>query len=232
MFFATIALLIATLVGRAWLEQALTIRWRTHLTRGMLARWLDGQTFYRIELDNTCDNPDQRLTEDVTEYVRLMIALTLGFIGNLGTLGSMGWILWQSAGPVSFQVGGGSLTIPGYLFWVAIGWGLLQTVATHAAGHKLAGATVVQQATEADFRFALAKVRDARRTGGAVPRQCGRAAAPDAPIRCHPRQLGGADEAQHLPQHRQRWFRRGGGGGAHRGHGTQGAGRRTEPGAR
>ncbi len=159
-FFGTIALLIATLVARAWLEQALTIRWRTHLTRDMLARWLDGHTFYRIERDNSCDNPDQRLTEDLTEYVRLMIVLTLGFIGNLGTLGSMGWILWRSAGPVSFQLGGSSITVPGYLFWVAIGWGLLQTVVTHLAGHRLAGATVVQQATEADFRFALAKVRD------------------------------------------------------------------------
>ena len=159
-FFGTIALLITTLVARAWLEQALTIRWRVHLTRSLLARWLDGHTFYRIERDNSCDNPDQRMTEDVTEYVRLMIALTLGFIANLGTLGSMGWILWQSAGPVSFQLGGSNVTVPGYLFWVAIGWGLLQTVVTHVAGHRLAGATVVQQATEADFRFALAKVRD------------------------------------------------------------------------
>ena len=83
-----------------------------------------------------------------------------GFVTNLGTFGSMGWILWQHAGPVSFELGGGTVTVPGYLFWVAIGWGLLQTVATHRAGHTLAGATVVQQATEADFRFALAKVRD------------------------------------------------------------------------
>jgi len=89
-----------------------------------------------------------------------MIALTPGFVTNLGTLGSMGWILWQRAGPVSFELGGGTVTVPGYLFWVAIGWGLLQTVATHLAGHTLAGATVVQQATEADFRFTLAKVRD------------------------------------------------------------------------
>ena len=47
---------------------------------------------------------------------------------NLGTLGAMGWILWQSAGPVSFQLGGGTVTVPGYLFWVAIGWGLLMWV--------------------------------------------------------------------------------------------------------
>lgn len=73
----------------------------------------------------------------------------------------MGWILWQSAGPMSFDVGGTVLTVPGYLFWLAIGWGVLQTVVTHFAGHRLAGLTVVQQTCEADFRFALGRVRDA-----------------------------------------------------------------------
>jgi vitamin B12/bleomycin/antimicrobial peptide transport system ATP-binding/permease protein len=159
-FALTIVMLVATLVARAWLEQALTIRWRAHLTRSLLARWLDGHTFYRIERDGSCDNPDQRLTDDVNEYVRLMLALSLGFVANLGTLGAMGWILWNSAGPVSFEFGGGEITIPGYLFWLAVGWGVLQTVVTHLAGHRLAGATVTQQAAEADFRFALAKVRD------------------------------------------------------------------------
>jgi len=160
-FFAAVAGLVLTLVVRAYLEQALEMRWRTHLTRQTLGRWLSGTTFYRIERDGTCDNPDQRLSSDIAEYVRLMIALTLGFLANLGTLGSMGWILWQSASATTFTVAGKAVTIPGYLFWVAVFWGLLQTVMTHVAGHKLAAATVVQQSVEADFRFALAKVRDA-----------------------------------------------------------------------
>jgi putative ATP-binding cassette transporter len=161
MFFAAVGGLVATLVLRAYLEQALEMRWRTHMTQRTLGRWLTGTTFYRIERDGTCDNPDQRLSSDIAEYVRLMISLTLGFLANLGTLGSMGWILWQSASPATFKVAGVAITIPGYLFWVAVFWGLLQTVMTHVAGHKLAAATVVQQSVEANFRFALAKVRDA-----------------------------------------------------------------------
>lgn len=159
-FFVGVVALVATVVSKAWLEQALEIRWRSHLTQTTLRRWLSGTTFYRIERDGTCDNPDQRLSEDVTEYTRLMIKLSLGFLGNLGTLGSMGWLLWKSAGPISFELAGSAITIPGYLFWVAIFWGVLQTIVTHLAGHPLAAATVVQQSVEADFRFALAKVRD------------------------------------------------------------------------
>lgn len=159
-FFVAVGFLVAVMTLSSYLEQALEIRWRQNLTDSMMKRWLDGHTFYRMERDSLCDNPDQRLSQDINEYVKLMISLTLGFIANLGTLGSMGWILWQSAGPMTFNLGASSVTIPGYLFWLAIFWGVLQTVVTHLAGHRLAGLTVEQQSAEADFRFALAKVRE------------------------------------------------------------------------
>lgn len=161
LFFAVVVAWILAGTLKTYLEQALLISWRRQLTESTMTGWLTGHTFYRIERDRTCDNPDQRLSDDITEYVRLMIRLGLGFIGNLGTLASMGWLLWTTAGPMSFELAGGTLTIPGYLFWVAVFWGVLQTLVTHLAGHRLAGATVVQQTVEADFRFALAKVRDA-----------------------------------------------------------------------
>lgn len=160
-FFVVVGFLVAVMTLRAYIEQGLQIRWRQSLTDAMTARWLSGDTFYRIERDSLCDNPDQRLAQDINEYVRLMLSLGLGFIANLGTLGSMGWILWQSAGPMSFDINGWALIIPGYLFWLAIGWGVLQTLATHLAGHRLAALTVEQQSCEADYRFSLAKVREA-----------------------------------------------------------------------
>jgi vitamin B12/bleomycin/antimicrobial peptide transport system ATP-binding/permease protein len=90
-----------------------------------------------------------------------MLSLSQGFVINLGALGTMGWILWHSAGPVSFTINGSQLTIPGYLFWLAIFWGVLRTAATHLAGHRLARLTVEQQTFEADFRFSLSLAREA-----------------------------------------------------------------------
>ena len=159
--FLVIGLYVAVAVWKRYLEQALEIKWRGSLTESMMGRWLGERTFYRIERDGLLDNPDQRLTEDMRSYIQLMIQLSLGFIANLGMLGTMGWILWQSAGPMSFSIGGGTVTIPGYMFWLAIFWGVLQTLVTHLAGHRLSGVTVEQHKVEADFRFALAKVRDA-----------------------------------------------------------------------
>jgi putative ATP-binding cassette transporter len=160
-FLGAVLVLITVMALNRYGEQTLEIRWRTDLTESTMARWLAGHTFYRMERDKTCDNPDQRIAQDVTEYVRLMILLVLGFIGNLGTLGSMGWVLWQSAGSVRFDVAGTAITIPGFMFWLAVTWGVVRTIGTHLAGHRLAGATVEQQSAEADYRFALTRVRDA-----------------------------------------------------------------------
>ena len=112
-FFIVVGFLVAVMTLSSYLEQALEIRWRQNLTDSMMKRWLDGHTFYRMERDSLCDNPDQRLTQDISEYVKLMTSLTLGFIANLGTLGSMGWILWKSAGPMTFNLGASAVTIPG-----------------------------------------------------------------------------------------------------------------------
>jgi putative ATP-binding cassette transporter len=159
--FLAVGLYVAVMVCKRYLEQALEIKWRGSLTESMMGSWLGKRTFYRIERDSLLDNPDQRLTEDMRSYIQLMIQLSLGFVANLGMLGTMGWILWQSAGPMSFSIGGSTITIPGYMFWLAIFWGVLQTLVTHLAGHRLSGVTVEQHKVEADFRFALAKVRDA-----------------------------------------------------------------------
>jgi putative ATP-binding cassette transporter len=159
-FFIAVGFLVAVATAAHYMQQALEIRWRRHLTETLVGRWMGGDTFYRIERDGLVDNADQRLTEDIAEYVRLMLSLSKGFIINLGSLGTMGWVLWQSAGPMSFEVGGATITIPGYLFWLAVFWGVMQTLVTHLAGHRLAGLTVAQQSFDADYRFALAKIRE------------------------------------------------------------------------
>ncbi len=160
LFVAGVVALVFTAMVKGYVEQALSMRWRTVYTRQMLGRWLEGNAFYRIERDRLCDNPDQRISQDISEYVELMIRLSVGFIANLGTLVTMGWLLWKSAGSISFTLAGSVITVSGYLFWLAIGWGALQTMVTHLAGRRLAAATVVQQSVEADFRFALTRVRD------------------------------------------------------------------------
>ena len=140
-----------------WLRQWLQIHWRKGLTDYMVQRWLSDNAFYRLERRQTSDNPDQRISEDTKVFVEETLKLGLSFLGTMGALVFMGVILWKAATPLVL----GPITIPGYLFWVAILFGLFQVGAVHWAGHRLASLTMKQQQADADYRFALAQQRDA-----------------------------------------------------------------------
>lgn len=140
-----------------WLRQWLEIRWRRALVKSLLDRWLSNNRFYSIEQNQSVDNVDQRISDDSKLFVENTLELGLSFIGTLATLVFMGIILWRVATPITF----GSVTIPGYLFFIAIFFGLFQVFAVHWAGRRLAPLTIEQQSVEADFRFMLAQQREA-----------------------------------------------------------------------
>jgi vitamin B12/bleomycin/antimicrobial peptide transport system ATP-binding/permease protein len=137
---------------RQWLE----FRWRRGLTEHFVGRWLSGNMFYRMERRQTTDNPDQRIAEDIRLFTEMSVNLSISFVRNLAQLVVFGSMLWASSGPATF----GGITIPGYMFFVAVGFGLINTGITHWAGHRLAGLTIEQQRVEADFRYALAQQRE------------------------------------------------------------------------
>ena len=141
----------------SWLRQWLQIHWRRGLTDFFVERWLADNNYYRIERRQSADNPDQRIAEDVKIFVEETMSLGLAFLGTVGTVVFMGVVLWQAATP--FSVAG--VTIPGYLFWIAVLFGAFQVGAVHWAGHRLASLTMQQQAAEADFRFAMIQQREA-----------------------------------------------------------------------
>ena len=79
----------------------LRLRWRRWLTKTYLAHWLDGRGYYRIELERTVDNADQRIAEDLRQLGEYTMQLLLGLLGAVATLVSFLFILWQLSGPLS-----------------------------------------------------------------------------------------------------------------------------------
>lgn len=144
-------------LGQLYLQMWLRIRWREWLTARFIERWLSHRAYYRIQLlDSATDNPDQRIAEDLREFVDITLALSLGLLNQLVTLLSFVAILWALSG--SAVVGG--IEIPGYMVWVALLYAVVGTTLTHRIGRGLIGLTFEQQRYEADFRFALVRFRE------------------------------------------------------------------------
>ena len=148
-------------VYAVYLRQMLTIRWRTWMTEQYLARWMRGQVYYRLQVLRTdTDNPDQRISEDINQFVSLTLTLLVGVLKELTTLGAFAVVLWNLSGAVTVPVGSTEFTIYGYMFWLSLLYSGIGTYFVHVVGRKLIRLNFDQQRYEADFRFSMMRVRE------------------------------------------------------------------------
>lgn len=160
-FIALAFTAIALAVYKLYLNQWLQIRWRQWLTTHYLGEWLDGSKHYRMQLKgDAADNPDQRITEDVKNFVEQTLTIGLGLLSAIVTLFSFVIILWGLSNAAPLHLFGTDLMIPGYLCWGALIYAIFGTALTHWIGAPLVNLNFEQQRYEADFRFNLVRVRE------------------------------------------------------------------------
>jgi putative ATP-binding cassette transporter len=161
-FCAVAALFILVAVYRTYLTQWLTIGWREWMTGRLQGQWLTHHAYWRISLASFTkggfgtDNPDQRIAEDVRDFIEDSLSLSLGLLSAVVTLFSFVTILWTLSG--AFTLWG--ITVPGYMVWVALLYAAFGSALTHTIGKPLAALRFRQQKVEADFRFSLARLRE------------------------------------------------------------------------
>ena len=144
-------------VYRLYLRQMLEIEWRKWLNERYLQNWLGERAYYKLQLlARGTDNPDQRIAEDLRLFVQLTLQLGLGLLSAVVTLVTFVAILWTLSG--ALQLAG--ISIPGYMVWAALVYAILGTWVTHKIGKPLIGLEFDRQRVEADYRFALVRLRE------------------------------------------------------------------------
>lgn len=154
-------------VYRFYLRQVLEMRWRNWMTKHYLDRWLANKAFYQLELnrfakdtDAPPDNPDQRIADDLKMFTSATLGLSMGLLSSVITLVSFVGILWTLSGSFSFEAGGSSYTIPGFMVWMAVLYCAIGSVLAHYIGRPQIRLNFQQQQVEADFRVHLVRVRE------------------------------------------------------------------------
>ena len=148
-------------VYQLYLNQWLQIRWRRWLTSSYLDHWLAGANHYRMQLlGDAADNPDQRIAEDIKQFIELTLGIGLKLLNACVTLASFMLILWTLSAAAPLHLFGMGFSIPGYLLWAALIYACIGTTLTHLIGRALIALNFQQQRYEADFRFNLVRVRE------------------------------------------------------------------------
>jgi putative ATP-binding cassette transporter len=152
------ALIITGYVGvsalKNYLIENLAIHWRTWLTQKLLTKYLYAENKYLDinHLSEQLKHPGQRIQEDIKSFVSLTLTLSTDFLGSTLSLVTFIGTLWVTGGTLSFVILGASITIPGYLVWMALIIAGSASAITQLLGSSLAELNHKGEGCEADFR--------------------------------------------------------------------------------
>jgi putative ATP-binding cassette transporter len=129
----------------SFVRKHLGINWRLWLTSDFLERYFRNRAYYRINDNKSIDNPDQRISQDISSFT----VSSLGFLSilffSLVQLISFVGILW-------------SISIT--LVLVLLAYAFIGTLVTLFFGKRLINLNFQQLRKEADMRYGLVHVRD------------------------------------------------------------------------
>ena len=152
-------------VYQSYASMALTIRWRRWMTEHLLGEWLGDKAFYFWQISGQpVDNPDQRISEDVRDFIGTndgisgAIPLTLGLLQQVATLLAFVVILWKVGGGLTLLHG--KFVLHGYLVWGALLYAAIGSLLMAKIGFPVITLNFSQQRYEADFRFGLVRLRE------------------------------------------------------------------------
>ncbi|ORV62430.1 ABC transporter ATP-binding protein/permease [Mycobacterium fragae] len=158
-----------------YLTQRFIVSWRIWLTERLTGDWLEGRAYYRGRfIDSTIDNPDQRIQQDIDVFTSGVGAtpnvphnasnstLLFGAVYSVLSVFSFTAILWKLSGTLTIL----GFTIPRAMFWIVILYVLVASVIAFWIGRPLIWLSFRNELTNAAFRYALVRVRDAAEAVG------------------------------------------------------------------
>ncbi|MCH9666290.1 MAG: ABC transporter ATP-binding protein/permease [Actinomycetia bacterium] len=171
--FAVLAVInVSTIMIDLLVTQRFMLRWRTWLTDQLTGDWLDGKAYYRARfIDDTIDNPDQRIQMDIDIFTAGVGALPntpnntsgstllFGAVSSITAMVSFTAILWNLSGPVTLPFVG--LELPKAMFWIGLVYILFATVVAFWIGRPIITLAFNNEKFNAVFRYALVRLRDA-----------------------------------------------------------------------
>jgi putative ATP-binding cassette transporter len=126
-------------------EERLGLLWREWLTSRLVARYLQGSTYYWLREHPEVPNPDQRIADDVRTFTATTLSLALVLLNTTFTILAFSGVMW-SISPLLFAAA---------VTYAALGSGL-----TILLGRPLIGLNYDQADREASLRAELVHLRE------------------------------------------------------------------------
>jgi vitamin B12/bleomycin/antimicrobial peptide transport system ATP-binding/permease protein len=144
-YIGAFALATPVIVFYRFTEERLGLLWRQWLSLHFVGLYFKNHAYYKLNLEGSVDNPDQRLEDDIRTFTTMTLSFFLIVLNAVINLFAFMKIL---------------LSISVLLSGVAVGYAVVGSLCTFILGRPLVGLNFEQRRREADYRYKLINVRD------------------------------------------------------------------------
>jgi vitamin B12/bleomycin/antimicrobial peptide transport system ATP-binding/permease protein len=148
---AAVSLFLAIL--SVWARMTMQRTWREWLSNHLYDYWLENDHYVRLRfMAGDYQAPEFRIAEDARVATDLPIDLVLGLFSSLLTAITFIGVLWSVGDSLEINLGGWTITVPGYLVIAVIVYSILLSGATLLIARHLTRVLEENKRTEAELR--------------------------------------------------------------------------------
>ena len=152
---------VAVVTIQVYVRMLIQRRWRSWLTKALIARWLANGRYYQLNLiGGDHQNPEARLSEDMRIATESPVDFVAGVIAAFVSASTFIVVLWTIGGALRLPIAGMTITIPGFLVVTAVIYALVTSGSITFIGRRFVRVSEAKNQVEAEFRYTLTRVRE------------------------------------------------------------------------
>lgn len=152
---------VLLVTSQVYVRMLMQRRWRSWLTKSLIARWLTNGRYYQLNLiGGDHQNPEARISEDMRIATESPVDFTAGVISAFVSASTFIVVLWSIGGALTLPLFGSYVIIPGFLVIAAIVYAIVTSSSIAFIGRNFVKVSERKNQVEAEFRYTLTRVRE------------------------------------------------------------------------
>src|SRR5882724_5920150 len=160
-YFPLLAASVCVMIAQVYGKMTMQRRWRAWLTHHLLDRWLRNGRYYQLHLvTGDHRNPEYRIADDVRLATEAPVDFSVGLTNAVLSALMFIAVLWTIGGSLSFEIGGTSITIPGFLVVAAVIYAVFASGFMTWIGRRFVTVSEQKNQAEAEYRYTLTRLSE------------------------------------------------------------------------
>jgi vitamin B12/bleomycin/antimicrobial peptide transport system ATP-binding/permease protein len=160
-YFPLLAASVCLVIAQVYARMTMQRRWRAWLNNYLLDRWIANGRYYQLDLiGGDHKNPEYRIADDVRVATEAPVEFVTGITTAVLSAAMFIVVLWTIGGALSFNLGGITIFIPGFLVVAAVIYAVLASGAMAFIGRRFVTVSENKNQAEAEYRYVLTRLRE------------------------------------------------------------------------